>query len=600
MRGARSGAKHGAQHSAVGSPGNGRAGKPAVRARRTAKQAAAGRPSATEFAASLAPGESAPTFDGLRYQIDPARLIELQQSYARSLSQLWQETFEGRAQRPQDRRFSDQSWAGGHAYVAGLYMLNGQFMNALADAVVATPKVQAKIRFAVQQWVDAMSPSNYLATNPEAQKKLLDTGGESLAQGLANMLGDLNKGRISQTNEAAFEIGRNVAVSPGDVVFRNEIFELIQYRPSTATVFERPLLLVPPCINKFYILDLQPENSFVRHAVAQGHTVFLVSWRNPHAEQAHLTWDQYIEDGVIRAMRVVQQIGRAKTINVLGFCVGGTLVSTALAVLKARGERIAESLTLLTTLLDFANTGLLDVFVDEASVQMREHTIGGFGADGRPGSAVPGLMPGRDLATSFSFLRPNDLVWNYVVSNYLKGEAPPPFDLLYWNADSTNLPGPFFVWYLRNTYLENQLREPGGCQVCGEPVDLGSITLPSYVYASREDHIVPWHAAYANTQLVKGPVRFVLGASGHIAGVINPPAKGRRNYWIADGARALPRDPDQWFSGAREVPGSWWPDWIEWLSAFSGKKIKAPVKAGDAEHRPIEAAPGSYVRVRAA
>ena len=336
----------------------------------------------------------------------------------------------------------------------------------------------------------------------------------------------------------------------------------------------------------------------MRNAVSEGHTVYLMSWRNPGEEQAHLTWDDYIEEGVIRAINVARTISNQKTIDTLGFCVGGTMLTTALAVLAGREKGVeaqpAASLTLLTTLLDFSDTGILDVFVDENSVTQRERTIGGV--DGGP----CGLLPARDLATSFSFLRPNDLVWNYVVSNYLKGEAPPPFDLLYWNADSTNLPGPYFVWYLRNTYLENKLMRPGATTVCGVPLDLGKITSPVFIYGSREDHIVPWPAAYASTQILGGPKKFVLGASGHIAGVINPPAKKKRSHWVFDPPRGrFPADADAWFGAATEVPGSWWPEWNRWLAGHAGKKVAAKATYGNARFKPLEAAPGRYVKVRA-
>ena len=537
--------------------------------------------------------------DALPYRIDPAGLLELQNDYTRQWSALWSDWSAGKPHRTSsDQRFGSDQWSGPHGYVADLYLLNARFITGLAESVKADVKTRAKIRFAVQQWIDAMAPSNYLATNPDALKECIDSQGESLAAGIAHFIADTRKGRISQTDESAFEVGKNVATTEGKIVFENEIFQLIQYKPLTATVYERPLLMVPPCINKFYIMDLQPENSLVRHAVASGHTVFLVSWRNPEIEQARLTWHDYIENGAIKAIFVAREIAKQKTIDILGFCVGGTIVTTALAVLAAREKGVAAqpaaSLTLLTTLLDFSDTGILDVFVDEASVRERERTLGG--KDGAP----CGLLPARDLATSFSVLRPNDLVWNYVVKNYLKGEAPPPFDLLYWNADSTNLPGPFFVWYLRNTYLENKLMKPREAIVCGVPVDFGKIAAPVFIYGSREDHIVPWPAAYASTQLLKGPKRFVLGASGHIAGVINPPVKKKRSHWTYAPPRGrFPADAKAWFAAATEAPGSWWPEWTEWLAAHAGKKVKARASYGDAKHKPTEAAPGSYVKVRA-
>ncbi|MDP1532853.1 MAG: alpha/beta fold hydrolase, partial [Rubrivivax sp.] len=352
----------------------------------------------------------------------------------------------------------------------------------------------------------------------------------------------------------------------------------------------RPMLFVPPCINKYYILDLQPENSLIRYTVAQGHRTFVVSWRNPDESLAATTWDDYIEDGAIRAIRSVQAISGADSFNMLGFCVGGTILSTALAVLAARGEQPAQSLTLLTTLLDFADTGILDIFIDESSVQLRESTLGAQAAGG------PKLLKGQELATTFSFLRPNDLVWNYVVGNYLKGEAPPPFDLLYWNGDSTNLPGPMYSWYLRHLYLQNELKQPGALTVCGEAVDLGTIKAPVFIYGSREDHIVPWQAAYASTRLLKGKKTFVLGASGHIAGVINPPAKGKRSHWTGS---TLPATAAAWFDTATEHPGSWWTGWTDWLAPHGGKQVAAPKKPGSAAFKPIEPAPGRYVQVKA-
>jgi polyhydroxyalkanoate synthase len=418
----------------------------------------------------------------------------------------------------------------------------------------------------------------------------MDTQGQSLAKGLQQLWADVQKGHVSQTDEAVFEVGRNIATTEGAVVFENEFFQLLEYQPLTPRVHERPMLFVPPCINKYYILDLQPTNSVIRYTVEQGHRVFVVSWRNPDDSMKGRTWDDYIEHGPIRAIEVVREISSARTINTLGFCVGGTILATALAVLAARGEQPAASLTLLTTLLDFRDTGILDIFVDEPSVRMREMTIGAEASGG------PGLLRGQELATTFSFLRPNDLVWNYVVGNYLKGETPPPFDLLYWNGDSTNLPGPMYCWYLRHMYLQNELKVPGRLTVCGQKVDLGAIQAPVYVYASREDHIVPWTAAYRSVPLFKGKRRFVLGASGHIAGVINPPAARKRSHWTND---RLPRDAEAWFEGAQEVPGSWWPDWAAWLGSHAGRQVPAPKTCGNRRHRPIEPAPGRYVQAKA-
>ncbi|MYM84544.1 class I poly(R)-hydroxyalkanoic acid synthase [Duganella sp. FT50W] len=518
--------------------------------------------------------------------IKPEAMAQLKDDYLKDFGALWQDFVSGKTPPVSDRRFTSAAWQGNpmSAFNAAAYLLNARFLMAMVDTVDATPQQQQKIRFAVQQIVDAMSPANFLATNPEAQQKLIETKGESLTRGLVNMLGDMNKGHISLSDESAFEVGRNLAVTEGTVVYENPLFQLIQYTPKTATVSQTPLLMVPPCINKFYILDLQPENSLVRYAVEQGNTVFLVSWSNPDKSLARTTWDDYVEQGVIQAIRVVQDISGQDKLNMFGFCVGGTIVSTALAVLAARGEQVANSLTLLTTFLDFRDTGVLDVFVDETQVALREQQL----KDG-------GLMPGRDLASTFSSLRPNDLVWNYVQSNYLKGNDPAAFDLLYWNSDSTNLPGPMFCWYLRNTYLENKLKT-GELVVAGEKVDLRRIDAPAFIYGSREDHIVPWPSAFDSLAILSGPTRFVLGASGHIAGVINSPAKNKRNYWTNDDGKA--KSADAWFQGAAEHAGSWWPEWAKFLSDHGGKKLKPKTKPGNAKYKAIEPAPGRYVKVK--
>jgi len=519
-------------------------------------------------------------------QLSPAKLQALQEQYLKEAQALWSQSLQGTPE-VKDRRFSGDGWASNPvaAFSAAAYLLNARTLMGLADAVEGDEKTRARIRFGVEQWMAAMAPSNFLAFNAEAQKKAIETKGESIAKGMQNLLHDIRQGHVSMTDESLFEVGRNVATTEGAVVYENELFQLLEYKPLTTKVYERPFLLVPPCINKFYILDLQPDNSFIRYAVEQGHRTFVVSWRNPHEDLAHKTWDDYVEDGAMAAIDVVQSITGADQINALGFCVGGTILSNALAVMAARGQEPVASATFLTTLIDFADTGILDVFIDEAFVQFRELQMG-----------KGGLMKGQDLASTFSFLRPNDLVWNYVVGNYLKGETPPPFDLLYWNSDSTNLPGPFYAWYLRNFYLENNLVQPGKLTVCGEKLDLGQLTLPVYIYGSREDHIVPINAAYASTQVLPGKKRFVMGASGHIAGVINPPAKNKRSHWIrVDGK--LPATLDQWLEGATEHAGSWWTDWSHWLKSHAGKQIAAPKTYGKgAKFKAIEPAPGSYVK----
>jgi polyhydroxyalkanoate synthase subunit PhaC len=547
-----------------------------------------------------------------------------------SLGELWQE---GKQPPLADKRFSNPAWAQDRlaGFQASSYLAHCTAMVGLVDALMVDSAVKQKIRFSVQQWLDAVAPSNFLASNPEALQLMQKTQGKSLAAGLQNLLGDLQKGKLSQTDEQAFEVGRNVGSSSGAVVFENELVQLIQYQANTSKVGERPILLVPPCINKFYILDLQPENSLVQHLVTNGHTVYMVSWRNVAAEQGHLTWDDYLQLGVVDCIQTVQAISKQEQLNLLGFCVGGTILATALAALKAKGQDPCASLTLLTTFLDFSDTGALGLMVDENFVAYREKSIG-----------QGGLLKGQELATTFSFLRPNDLVWNYVVSNYLKGEAPPAFDLLYWNGDSTNLPGPMYAWYLRNTYFANLLRQPDALQSLGEPINLGRLTMPTYVLNTRDDHIVPWTGGYQTTQILAGPVRFVLGASGHIAGVVNSAIKNKRSFWVNDqfggegsingsdavpvsasgrgsktsataskssrrkktsvnstGQAVYPADSQQWFASATETSGSWWHDWTRWLDQHKGAAIAAPKMLGNKRYKSIEPAPGRYVKAKA-
>ena len=555
-------------------------------------------PGADAFGHLLA--ESMKSVSGLNVPME--QLTRIQADYVKQATDMWNQSLQRLQAAPGsaapvaaplgDRRFAGSEWLSNPAaaMTAQLYLLNSRALLQMADSVQGDAKTKARIRFAVQQWVDAASPSNFLALNPEALQKAVQTKGESIAAGMQLLVEDLQKGHVSQTDESVFEVGRNVATTAGSVVFENELFQLIEYKPLTAKVHERPMLFVPPCINKFYILDLQPENSVIRYTVEQGHRTFVMSWRNPDESLKSKTWDDYIEQGPLAAIGAVQAITGAETLNMLGFCVGGTILTTALAVLAARGEQPAHSVTLLTTLLDFESTGILDIFIDETMVQMREMTLGEHAPTG------PGLLKGKELATTFSFLRPNDLVWNYVVGNYLKGETPPPFDLLYWNGDSTNLPGPMYCWYLRHMYLQNELKQPGALTVCGEPVDLRSIEAPYFIYGSREDHIVPWTAAYASVPLIEGKKSFVLGASGHIAGVINPPAKGKRSYWTN---AKLPAKADDWLAGATEHPGSWWTAWSDWLKPHGGKLVNAPKSPGSARFKAIEPAPGRYVKAKA-
>jgi polyhydroxyalkanoate synthase len=528
-------------------------------------------------------------------RIDQNRLMGLQAEYTQRTQQLFKMAATGDAPELKDRRFSDDSWRDQNqpwGWAAALYLVNSEFLRRTAELLEGDPKTVERVCFAIGQWCDALAPSNFLATNPEAQRRIVESKGESLRHGIDNLLSDLQKGRISMTDEEAFEVGRNVATSPGAVVFQNELFQLIQYGASTDKVGSRPLLMVPPCINKYYVLDLQPENSLVGFAVSRGHTVFMVSWCNPGLELANLTWDDYVGRGVLEAIRVVGEISGSEQINALGFCVGGTLLASALAVLEGRNERPVSSMTLMSTFLDFGDPGALGLFIDETIVELREQQLG-----------QGGLMTGRDLSTTFSFLRPNDLVWNYVVGNYLKGEEPPAFDLLYWNGDTTNLPGPMYVYYLRHMYLRNELCKPGALEFLGQSIDLGRLSMPAYVFAAKEDHIVPWNSAYGSTQVLGGPIRFVLGASGHIAGAINPASKNKRSFWTSEVESAttdkFPTEAAQWLRAANEHVGSWWNDWAAWLDGHRGPLCAARAPGTDA-YPTIEAAPGSYVRKKAA
>jgi len=533
---------------------------------------------------------------GLAPVTDPQAVTALQKQFMDQQMSLWQSVLNRQqgqeaafkvAPEAGDRRFSAPEWRESPIfdYVHQAYLLNTQYLKRLVEVIPAQDaKGRERMRFLARQIADAMAPSNFAATNPEFIKLALETKGQSITDGINNLIKDFEKGRISMTDESVFEVGKNIATTEGAVVYENELMQLIQYAPLTPKVGTRPLLVVPPCINKFYIMDLQPDNSLIRFMVDQGNTVFLVSWRNPQEGQGHVGWDDYLEQGPITALHVVQEMTKVKQVNALGFCVGGTILTSALGVLKARGEDPVASLTLLTTLLDFSDTGEIGLFIDEQGVAAREATIG-----------QGGLLPARDLQNTFSFLRANDLVWNYVTGNYLKGQKPQAFDLLYWNSDSTNLPGPFACWYMRNMYLENNLRVPGKLAMCGEKVDLGQLDMPVYLLATREDHIVPWQSAYQSTRLLGGKIRFVLGASGHIAGVINPASKNKRSYWVNEDVK---KDAEGWFTAAEERKGSWWTDWAAWLQPLSGEP-RAPRKPGNAKYKPIEPAPGRYVRERA-
>ena len=560
------------------------------------KTALSAAPSATAPASAMAPADPANDLPAVlrAISIDPAAAAELTARYARRFEALWESAMHGRhagqpASVESDRRFADRAWREEpyYAWLRDSYLLYAGYITELAALAEGDAASRKRVAFLAKQYVDAIAPSNFLATNPEALRLALESGGASVVQGLSNLIGDAQRGRIAMTDETAFKVGVNLATTRGGVVFRNDLIELIQYAPATAAVGERPLLIVPPCINKYYILDLRPENSFVRYAIDRGNTVFMISWRNIPPELGRLTWDDYLQQGVLVALEVAREIAGGKTINVLGFCVGGTLLACALAVLAARGgDMPVASATFLATMLDFADPGDIGVYVSPQALAARE-----------PELCSGGRIRGAELANAFASLRPNELVWNYVVGNYLKGQTPPAFDLLYWNGDSANLPGPMYVEYLRNMYLDNRLREADALTMCGVPIDLGRIALPAYVLATQEDHIVPWRSAYRTVHLLGGDKRFVLGASGHIAGVINPATAHRRSYRTNE---QIPASADAWLAGATSHPGSWWPHWAAWLEPFTGARRDAPSALGSALHPSLVPAPGTYVTERAA
>jgi poly[(R)-3-hydroxyalkanoate] polymerase subunit PhaC len=518
-----------------------------------------------------------------------AKLRKLEEAFYRDHLALWNTTIAtGSVAAPApDARFEAPEWGlPFFQYVRQAYELNAKFLRELGELADLDAPAKRRLLYQLRQLADALSPANYAHTNPEVIKLAAQTGGESLAQGMKLLGGDISRGRISMTDEQAFEVGRNLAVTPGSVVLENEVMQLIQYTPSTPIVYERPLLIVPPFINKYYILDLQPENSFVRFCVEQGFTTFIVSWRNTPPELGMMGWDDYIEQGVLAPMRAVQAICGADEINTLGFCVGGTLLASALAVMAARDEHDVSSLTLLATLLDFSETGDISVYVDREFVQRTEREF-----------AQAGAMSGAKLASTFAMLRANDLIWRFVIDNYLKGQSPRAFDLLFWNADGANLPGRLYSYYLRNMYLENNLKIPGRLEACGVPLDLGDVDMPSYVVAARDDHIVPWKSAYASAALLGAKSEIVLAASGHVAGIVNPASKNRRHFWTNDSTDV---DADAWLENATQHKGSWWTHWAEWLANRSGARVPSSTTIGSANYPVIEAAPGRYVKEKSA
>jgi polyhydroxyalkanoate synthase len=576
-----------------------------------AKVAERSRALMTEFLArQKAEGEGAPA-DPLnigsafiemttRLMRDPAKLVEAQMTLWRDYMELWRQTtlrFLGEPAEPvaqpspEDRRFKDAAWNESVVFdfIKQSYLVTARWMQATVSNVDGLdPKTAKKVDFYTRQFVDAMAPSNFVMTNPEVLRATIESGGENLLKGLENLIEDLERGKgrldIKMTDIDAFEVGRDVAVTPGAVVFQNDLIQLLQYEPTTEEVFERPLLIIPPWINKYYILDLREKNSFVKWATEQGHTVFVISWVNPDERLAGKTFDDYMREGPLAALDAMEKATGARDANVIGYCLGGTLLAATLAYMATTGDDRIKTATYFATMTDFAEAGELSVFIDEEQLAMLEQRM-----------EKKGYLEGQDMATTFNMLRANDLIWSFVINNYLLGKEPFPFDLLYWNSDATRMPAAMHSFYLRTMYQQNLLVKPGGITLANVPVDLRKIAVPTYILSTREDHIAPWRSTYAATQLYQGPVRFVLSASGHIAGVVNPPAAHKYCHWTRSD---LPASPDAWFAGATQRDGSWWPDWQEWVVAADGKTVPAR-RPGDRKLKVLEPAPGSYVLVKA-
>ena len=534
-----------------------------------------------------------------RLMSDPSKLVEAQMSFWNDYLTLWQRTTQrmlGGEAEPvieapsEDRRFRDKAWSDNAVFdfIKQSYLLTARSIQSAVKNVEGLDDGAArKVDFYTRQFVDAIAPSNFVMTNPEVLRATIESRGENLLNGLKNLLGDLERGKgrlaISMTDMAAFKIGENVATTPGKVIYQNELIQLLQYVPTTKTVKRRPLLIMPPWINKYYILDLRPRNSFIRWAVEQGHTVFVISWVNPDQRLAGKSFEDYMREGPLAALDAMEQATGEREANVIGYCLGGTLLAATLAYMTAKRDNRVKSATFFVTMVDFKEAGELSVFIDEEQLHALEERM-----------EKKGYLEARDMHTTFNMLRANDLIWSFVVNNYLLGKSPFPFDLLYWNADSTRMPAAMHSFYLRKMYQENLLAQPGGITLGGVPIDLRKIKTPSFLLSTREDHIAPWRSTYAATQIYSGPVKFVLSASGHIAGVVNPPG-GKYGHWQNDGN---PPTSEAWLASATQYPDSWWPAWEQWVAPYSGGEVPAR-QPGDGKLTPIEDAPGSYVKVRA-
>ncbi len=533
-------------------------------------------------------------------KVDPGTLLHRQMQFMEKQLSLWQSTMKGMMggdaesvieEKKGDKRFGSAEWRENpfFNYVKQAYLLNAEFMQGVVDEIeYQDEKTAEQVKFYTRQYINSLSPSNYILTNPEVCKEILETNGDSLARGLDNFIKDLESSpleglKISQVDMDAFTLGSDLAYTPGKVIYENELMQLIHYTPSTEQVYEVPLLLVPPFINKYYILDLDEKKSWVRWLVAQGFSVFLVSWVNPDEKLADKRFDDYAVEGVVAALDVVEKVSGQNKVNAVGYCVGGTLLGATQACLLARGDQRIKSLTLLTTLFDFSEPGEVGNYISEQSLPViRQYT------------ESKGYFDGRLLALSFSLLRENNLFWCYFIDNYLKGKDAIPFDILYWNGDSTNIPKDAYLYYLENMYVNNRLIESEGISVDGVPIDLGRIDTPTYCLATIADHIVLWPAAYRSARALGGDVRFVLAGSGHVAGVVNPVEGGKYPHWVNE---QLPETAELWQRSAEQRQGSWWSDWLNWVQRHSGAKVAAPA-AGSKQFPALEDAPGRYVKVR--
>jgi len=531
---------------------------------------------------------------------DPSKLINAQTALWQGYMDIWKNMAQSMGDQTSppsakkvkgDKRFRSEEWSKNQIfdYIKQTYLLTSNWVNdTVADVDGLDESAQKKVNFYTKQFTDSLSPTNFFWSNPDVLKRTMETKGENLVHGLENMLEDLEAGK-GQLNprmvpKDAFEVGRDLAITPGKVVFQNDMMQLLQFTPTTDKVFKKPLLITPPWINKYYILDLRQDNSFIKWCVDQGYTVFVISWVNPDESYRDRTFESYMSEGILAALDAIEQTTGEKEVTAIGYCIGGTLMSATLAYLAAIGEKRITACTFFAAQMDFEDAGELLLFTDEEQIQMIEKKM-----------ESAGFLEGRNMGTTFNMLRSNDLIWSFVINNYLMGKDPFPFDLLFWNSDTTNMPPKMHSFYLRNMYQKNLLQRQGGLTLGGQAIDLAKVTIPIFVQASKEDHITPFNSAFKATKLMSGPAEFMLAGSGHIAGVINHPNAKKYQYWTNSSKKNYVT-ADDWLVDATEAPGSWWPHWHKWLSKKSGPKVAArdPSKG---KLKPIEDAPGSYVKV---